>query len=228
MKTKLIKFVMVVLLIPLLIIPAYPSEASGIPASAEKTKKLKQEAAQMIVVTPSKKSKTTGTMQRYEKKNGEWKKVSPPMDVVLGKKGTGKTKEGDARTPVGTFSLGTAFGWGTKPTKTKYPFKKATKYDYWIDDAESKDYNKWVLYKGNPHKKWKSFERMNHPLYKYGVVIRYNEKPIVKGAGSAIFLHVKTNKTKYTLGCVATSETSLIKTLEWLDSKKKPIIVIKS
>ncbi|WP_246017755.1 L,D-transpeptidase family protein [Mesobacillus subterraneus] len=227
MKTKFIKFFMVVLFIPLLIIPAYPSEASGISTSSEKARELKQEAAQMIVVTPSKKSKTTGTMQRYEKRNGKWKKVSTPMKVVIGKKGTGKTKEGDARTPVGTFRLGTSFGWGTKPTKTKYPFKKATKYDYWIDDAESKDYNKWVRYKGNPHKKWKSFERLNHPLYKYGVVIRYNEKPIVKGAGSAIFLHVKTSKTKYTLGCVATSEKNLIKTLKWLDSKKKPIIVIK-
>jgi L,D-peptidoglycan transpeptidase YkuD (ErfK/YbiS/YcfS/YnhG family) len=227
MKVKLIKFFMVVLLIPLLIIPAYPTEASRILTSSEKAKILKKEAAQMIVVTPSKISKTTGTMQRYEKKNGKWNKVASPMKVVIGKKGTGKTKEGDARTPVGTFRLGASFGWGQKPTRIKHPFKKVTKHDYWIDDTKSKDYNKWVRYKGNPNKKWKSFERLNHPLYKYGVVIRYNEKPIVKGAGSAIFLHVKTSKTKYTLGCVATEEKNLLKTIKWLDPKKKPIIIIK-
>lgn len=187
---------------------------------------LKNNASQMIMVEAPR-TGTSATVQRYVKENGKWKKFSSSMQAVVGKNGIGKGKEGDARTPAGTYLLGTSFGWGKKPAGMKYPFKSASKYDYWIDDVKSKDYNKWVHYKGNPNDRWKSFERLNHPLYKYAMVIRYNENPIVKGAGSAIFLHIKSSSTKYTLGCVAVSEGNMIKILKWLDPNKKPVIEIK-
>ncbi|MBS4174230.1 L,D-transpeptidase family protein [Bacillus sp. FJAT-49736] len=180
----------------------------------------------MLLVTPSKKVKTTATLTRYEKQKGKWVKVGSSMQAVIGKKGAGKTKEGDALTPRGTFLLGTSFGWGTKPSGLKYPFRSVTKNDYWIDDVKSPDYNKWINYKGDPYKRWRSFERLTHPLYKYAVVIRYNDDPIVKGAGSAIFLHIKKSSTRYTLGCIAISEKDLLKVIKWLDTKKKPIITI--
>lgn len=187
---------------------------------------LQKEASQRIVVKSSEKSKTTASLTRFEKVKGKWIKVGSTVTAVIGKKGVGKAKEGDAKTPKGTFLLGTSFGWGSAPSGMKYPFRKATKFDYWIDDVKSKDYNKWVTYKGNPSKKWQSFERLTHELYKYAVVIRYNDRPIVKGKGSAIFLHMKKTNTKYTLGCVAISEKEIVKVIKWLDAKKKPIIVI--
>ncbi|WP_249310389.1 L,D-transpeptidase family protein [Bacillus sp. FJAT-49736] len=201
-------------------------DGHNVKAQISKAASLKSAASQMLLVTPSKKVKTTATLTRYEKQKGKWVKVGSSMQAVIGKKGAGKTKEGDALTPRGTFLLGTSFGWGTKPSGLKYPFRSVTKNDYWIDDVKSPDYNKWINYKGDPYKRWRSFERLTHPLYKYAVVIRYNDDPIVKGAGSAIFLHIKKSSTRYTLGCIAISEKDLLKVIKWLDTKKKPIITI--
>jgi L,D-peptidoglycan transpeptidase YkuD (ErfK/YbiS/YcfS/YnhG family) len=195
-------------------------------AMCVRTKKLEKSAGQMIVVKASSKDKTKATLQRYEKKKGKWVKVSSSMQAIVGKKGVGKTKEGDALTPKGTYLLGASFGWGTKPSRMSYPFRKATKQDYWVDSTKSIDYNKWIKYSGNPYRKWNSFERLTHPLYKYAVVIRYNDDPIINGAGSAIFLHMKTKTTRYTLGCVAISEKDLVKVIKWLKPNSKPIIKI--
>ena len=204
--------------------------ASGFSSKAEaavsNASVLKNEASQMSVVEAAK-SSSSAILQRYVKQNGKWVKYSAPIQAVVGKSGVGKGKEGDAKTPLGTYLLGTSFGWAPKPAGMIYPFKAAAKYDYWIDDVTSPDYNKWVTFKGNPADRWKSFERLNHPLYKYAVVIRYNDNPIVKGTGSAIFLHIKTSSTKYTLGCVAVNEGDLVTILKWLDPKNKPIIDIK-
>lgn len=164
-------------------------------------------------------------VQLQELDGANWKNVQT-YEAVIGKNGTGKTKEGDGKTPIGAYSLGTAFGWGEALPNLQYPFKRVTSNDYWIDDVKSKDYNKWVTYSGNPSQRWNSFERMNHPLYKYGVVIRYNEDPIIAGKGSAIFLHMKNSTTKYTLGCIALNEQDLITLIKWLNKDKNPKMII--
>lgn len=187
---------------------------------------LTQNASQKIVVTKQPATMYKATLETWTKEAGRWIKKSTTT-AVIGKKGIGKTIEGDAKTPKGNYALGTAFGWGNKPISMKYPFKKATKIDYWVDDPSSKDYNKWITYKGNPANRWKSYERMNQRLYKYGVVIMYNQNPIISGRGSAIFLHQKNNDTVYTNGCIALNESEIVALLKWLDPNKKPIIEIK-
>jgi L,D-peptidoglycan transpeptidase YkuD (ErfK/YbiS/YcfS/YnhG family) len=49
--------------------------------------------------------------------------------------------------------------------------------------------------------------------------------PIVKGKGSAIFLHVWKDRGS-TVGCVAMPEEIVLKILAWLDPAKKPLIVM--
>ncbi|GAB6257223.1 L,D-transpeptidase family protein [Peribacillus sp. N1] len=180
---------------------------------------------QVVSVTGKAMSDTKVTIQTYEKKQGEWRRALKKMEGVIGKNGFTKSKkEGDGKSPVGIYSFGTSFGSGTKPTGMKMGYKKTTKYDYWIDDQTSNDYNKWKTYKGNPAVKWKSFERMNHELYKYGAVINYNTNPIIKGKGSAIFLHVWRGDTKPTAGCTATAEKNVLNLLKWMDPVQKPHI----
>jgi L,D-peptidoglycan transpeptidase YkuD (ErfK/YbiS/YcfS/YnhG family) len=58
---------------------------------------------------------------------------------------------------------------------------------YNVDDIKSPDYNQWVRYSGDPHKRWKSFERLAIAPYAYAAVIEYTESPIIAGKGSAIF-----------------------------------------
>ncbi|CAK6479025.1 L,D-transpeptidase family protein [Peribacillus castrilensis] len=182
---------------------------------------------QVVSATGKSMSDTKVTIQTYEKKQGEWRRALKKMEGVIGKNGFTKSKkEGDGKSPVGIYSFGTAFGSETKPAGMKMSYKKTTKYDYWIDDQTSRDYNKWKTYKGNPSVKWKSFERMNHELYRYGAVINYNTDPIIKGKGSAIFLHIWRGDTKPTAGCTATAERNVLSLLKWMDPVQKPHIVM--
>ena len=182
---------------------------------------------QAVAVTGDTMSGTKVTIQTYEKKKGEWRRALKKIKGVIGKNGFAvNKKEGDGKAPVGIYSFGTAFGSKAKPAGVKLDYRKTTAYDYWIDDQTSNDYNKWKTYKGNPSEKWKSFERMNHELYKYGAVIRYNMDPIVKGKGSAIFLHIWRGENSPTAGCTATSEKNVLSLLKWLDPKQDPKIIL--
>ena len=67
---------------------------------------------------------------------------------------------------------------------------------------------------------------MNNELYKYGAVINYNTNPIIKGKGSAIFLHIWRNENEVTAGCVATSEKNLLTFIEMDGSLRKIHILL--
>ncbi|TXC91373.1 L,D-transpeptidase family protein [Metabacillus litoralis] len=162
----------------------------------------------------------------YEKEGDSWRRTLK-TSAVLGKNGSsGNKREGDGKTPIGLYPLRDAFGIKTKPSKVNYPYTKTTKNDYWVDDPTSSDYNKGITYKGDPSTKWNSFERMSNSLYQYGVIIGYNDDPVIKGKGSAIFLHVWRNSASPTLGCVAIAETKLVNVLQNLKVEKNPHILI--
>jgi len=181
---------------------------------------------QVIVVESTSTKSKTAKLSVYEKSGDTWSKTLT-SNAVLGKNGsTSSKREGDGKTPIGLFPLRTAFGTSSKPANVTYPYKKTTSNDYWVDDRSSSDYNKWVTYKGNPSSKWKSYEKLAIPLYKYAVAIGYNDDPIVKGKGSAIFLHVWRSSSSPTLGCVAIPESNLVKVLKELNSDKNPHILI--
>ena len=165
------------------------------------------------------------TIHTLEKKNGAWRLVFPTFDGSIGEKGfaaIGEKREGDGKTPSGIFPLGIAFGYDPS-VATKMPYRQATDDDFWVDDVNSENYNKWV--KGKPNAaSWEKMKR-DDDQYKYGVVIEYNMHPIVKGKGSAIFLHVW-KRGESTLGCVSMSEEMILKILGWLDPAKKPLIIM--
>lgn len=188
-----------------------------------------KESKQVLTVIGQKKTSTSAAIQAYEIKYGEWRRELSKMSGVIGKKGfTNEKTEGDKKTPIGMYAFGTAFGKNKKPATITWPYKKTTNNDFWVDDETSKDYNKWVRYTGNPDKKWKSYEVMNQSLYKYGAVIKYNMDPIIKGKGSAIFLHVWRERGSSTAGCAATTEKNVVRILSWLDPAKNPQIVLSS
>ena len=68
--------------------------------------------------------------------------------------------------------------------------------------------------------------KRNDDQYKYGIVVEYNTNPIIKGKGSAIFIHVWRNRNQPTAGCISISQEKILKLLEWLDPEKEPIIVL--
>lgn len=183
------------------------------------------ESKQVVFATIKDRSSVLVTIHTLEKKDGAWQLVFPPFAGSIGEKGFAaidQKREGDGKSPTGIFHLGMAFGYYPS-IGTQMPYRQATDDDYWVDDVNSEDYNKWV--KGKPAAA--SWERMKRDddQYKYGIVIEYNVNPIVKGKGSAIFLHVWKDR-KSTAGCVAMSEEMVLKLLTWLDPAKKPLIVM--
>ena len=183
------------------------------------------ESKQLIFATNRDPSSSVVTIHAVEKENGIWHLAFPPFTGSIGEMGFAAIedkREGDGKSPTGIFPLGMAFGYDPS-VETRMPYRQATDDDFWVDDAHSEDYNKWV--KGKPNAiSWEKMKR-DDDQYKYGVVIEYNTHPIVKGKGSAIFLH-EWNDGDSTLGCVAMSEEMILKILRWLDPAKKPMIIM--
>ncbi|MFT9848569.1 L,D-transpeptidase family protein [Aneurinibacillus sp. REN35] len=183
---------------------------------------------QVIIVSTADWQSRQARLETFEKVNGTWLPALHSMPAVVGKNGyalSSDKKEGDASSPAGMYKLGTAFGTAPKPTGVRIPYRPVTRQDYWIDDKSSPDYNTWVHHEGDPRKRWKTFERLAIPLYKYALVIRYNDEPVLPGKGSAIFMHIWRGPASYTAGCVALSETNLLAVLRWLDPDKSPFIL---
>ncbi len=183
------------------------------------------ESEQLIFATNRDASSFRVTILALEKSKGVWHLVFPAFAGSIGEKGFAaidNKREGDGKSPSGIFPLGIAFGYDPSFT-TKMAYQQATDDDFWVDDVNSEDYNKWV--KGKPHAaSWEKMKR-DDDQYKYGVVIEYNTNPIIKGKGSAIFLHVWKHGGA-TLGCVSMPEEMVLKILGWLDPAKKPLIIM--
>jgi L,D-peptidoglycan transpeptidase YkuD (ErfK/YbiS/YcfS/YnhG family) len=183
------------------------------------------ESKQLIFVTNRDASSFVVMVRALERSKGVWHLVFPTFTGSIGEKGFAaieKKREGDGKSPSGIFPLGIAFGYDAS-VETKMPYRQATDDDFWVDDVNSEDYNKWV--KGKPNaSSWEKMKR-DDDQYKYGVVIEYNMHPIVKGKGSAIFLHIWKGGES-TLGCVSMSEEMILRILGWLDPAKKPLIIM--
>ncbi|OQW47423.1 MAG: hypothetical protein A4S09_15360 [Proteobacteria bacterium SG_bin7] len=187
---------------------------------------LRQDEARQIIFVRGKSSAITATLELRVQEGGKERLVFGPVSAVVGRKGiaeVGKKREGDGKTPQGKFKIESAFGYEPK-VETKLHFEQVTENDKWIDDVASSQYNQWV--KGETSAK--SFEvlRRSDDLYKYAFVIGYNRKPVVPGAGSAIFGHVWKDSKTGTAGCVAISETDMKNILRMLDKNLNPEIVI--
>ena len=233
-KVKAITFILIMAIFPILFSCAtYSVKGSG--QSANINRFIKKfiahnttqigESEQLIFATNRDSSSVLVTIHALERNNGVWYLVFPTFTGSIGEMGFAaidNKREGDGKSPSGIFPLGIAFGYDPSVV-TKMPYRQATDDDFWVDDVNSEDYNKWV--KGEPNAvSWEKMKR-DDDQYKYGVVIEYNMHPIVKGKGSAIFLH-EWKPGESTAGCVSMSEEMILKILGWLDPAKKPLIIM--
>jgi len=184
-------------------------------------------SSQVLLVIGKESSGFTALLYALEKRGGSWRIVFPPLPALIGRNGfapPGEKKEGDVRTPSGVFALKRAFGYAAE-IDTRLSYRQAGDDDIWVDDSNSPDYNRWAR-KGETSAT--SFEQMKlkDDRYKYGIVIEYNTDPVVKGAGSAIFFHVRRGEHLPTLGCVALAENDILQVLGWLEPKAKPLALL--
>jgi L,D-peptidoglycan transpeptidase YkuD (ErfK/YbiS/YcfS/YnhG family) len=184
-------------------------------------------SSQVLFIGNVETASTGVRISAMEKKDGRWQRPFPPIEGVIGRNGfapPGKKREGDGRTPSGIFPLSLVFGYAPS-VPTKMPYRQATGDDLWVDDIHADDYNRWTT-KGTT--KAASFERMRRDddRYKLGVVVEYNTNPVIKGYGSAIFFYIWQERGIPTAGCIALSETDLIRIVEWLDPAAGPQSVL--
>ena len=165
-----------------------------------------KDAKQLFVVAGYEKS--TAWVSMHEKdENGNWKMLtSTPGFIAM--KGLGKSKEGDLKTPVGTFKFNKAFGIDDDPG-CAIPYTKVDDNTYWSGDNKA-NYNQMVSIKDFPNLNTEDSEHIVDYKYEYRYClnISYNEE-CAAGKGSAIFLHCIGDRKPRTGGCVAIPEEQM-------------------
>jgi D-alanyl-D-alanine dipeptidase len=195
----------------------------------------------VVVVTPAWDS-VRGTLRRYERRGprARWAPVGPPVPVVVGINGLAwgadslgaarhpRKHEGDGRAPAGIFPLDTAFGFapGRGPEWLRLPYRALDERTECVDDTASVHYNTIVDRSAVPRVDWGSSEHMRRvEQYRLGAVVGYNVRPIRRGRGSCIFLHIWGGPTTGTAGCTAMPAADLETVLRWLDPRERPALV---
>ncbi len=169
-------------------------------------------------------STTYATFRAYRVTGTRRVLVLGPWTARVGYNGVappGAKREGDGRTPSGTY--GFSFFFGVQPDLGfSFPFRHAYRYDVWDDDPASARYNQWVDdRRQNPGARPEPMHQV--PAYDYAAVIAYNTAR-TPGRGSAVFLHVGTGTP--TAGCISLPRTELIRVLRWLTPAGHPLIRI--
>jgi len=139
----------------------------------------------------------------------------------IGKKGlTRNKKEGDKKTPKGTFEIENLYYRKDRLEKPITALKciKIKKDMGWCDDINIPEkYNKRIKIK----KKIKH-EKLKRNDYKYDLLIpiKYNFSKPIPGLGSCIFLHL-TKNYKPTAGCIALNESDFLIMLKLIKKDTK-------
>ena len=147
-----------------------------------------------------------------------------PRRGAVGRGGVGiKTAEGDGVTPAGAWPFRRVLYRADKmdAPKSILPAIPIDEEDGWCDAPNDVNYNKLVQrpYPSHAESLWR-----DDGLYDVVAVVGYNDSPIVKGKGSAIFLHVATPDYAPTNGCIALKKEDLLEALAQLKRGEKLIV----
>ncbi len=147
------------------------------------------------------------------------------LPCALGRGGiTSRKREGDGATPRGVFRLeGGFFRPDLRPRpRTGLPLAATRPDDGWCDATEDRNYNRRIRhpYPASAERLWRK-----DGLYDVVVVLGYNRRPRVRGAGSAIFLHVAAAGLSPTEGCVALAYRDVLKLLSLARRRTRLIVV---
>ncbi len=143
----------------------------------------------------------------------------------IGKKGsTVKKKEGDKKTPKGTFEIQHLY---FRKDRKQKPFTLLKSIEIkknmgWCNDTRfPKKYNKLCKVKKNIRS-----EKLTRKDSKYDflIPIKYNFKKPVSGRGSCIFIHL-TKDYKPTAGCIALKEKDFLIMLKIIKKNSKIKII---
>jgi L,D-peptidoglycan transpeptidase YkuD (ErfK/YbiS/YcfS/YnhG family) len=135
------------------------------------------------------------------------------LPCTLGRAGRRTDKrEGDGATPVGRFALREVIYRPDRLMRpaTRLPLAPMRADDGWCDDPQDRNYNRRVRhpYPASAERLW----RDDH-LYDLVVVLGHNQRPRVRGRGSAVFMHVAGPGLTPTAGCIALDRDDLLRVI---------------
>ena len=130
--------------------------------------------------------------------------------AALGRTGVRTHKlEGDGATPVGVLPLRRVLYRLDRiaAPDCAVPLEPIAETDGWCDDPSHRDYNRAVHLPHEAH--YEELWRQDR-LYDLIGVLGWNDRPVERGRGSAIFLHVARPDYAPTAGCVALALADLL------------------
>jgi L,D-peptidoglycan transpeptidase YkuD (ErfK/YbiS/YcfS/YnhG family) len=124
-------------------------------------------------------------------------------------------REGDGGTPRADLPL-RALLWRAdrhpRP-RCRLPTRAIRREDAWCDDPADRRYNRRI--DRAPDTAEERLSRCDH-LYDYIIVLGWNDRPVRKGRGSAIFWHLARDGFTPTAGCVAVTASAMRRLLPQL------------
>jgi len=150
----------------------------------------------------------------YQRSAAGWEPIGAGIPAHVGSAGfTPQAKSGYPATPLGVYSLDSAFGTDPNPGGG-LPYTQVGPDHWWSGDDKSPTFNTMQVCKQAlcPFDTAAS-ENLEIPQYKHAVVMGVN-KARVPGNGGAFFLH--TTDGGATAGCVAIDDGTLVEIMRWL------------
>lgn len=135
------------------------------------------------------------------------------LRAALGRGGLAAHKrEGDGATPTGLLPLRRLLWRADRlpPPACAVPREPIAPDDGWCDDPTHADYNRMIRL---PHEARHEELWRRDDVYDLIGVLGWNDAPVRRGEGSAIFLHVARPDYAPTEGCVALAKADLLRVL---------------
>lgn len=211
---------------------AAASSSSACPANLASSIANTYSAHQLVTVETSSYSTDVATVTLWQKSGSCWQLAAGPWSGFIGYNGFADHKqEGDGKSPTGIYGFGSVI-YGNAPNPGVHEaYQLLDCGDWWDEDSSSPTYNTFQDLQSNPcdtnppfnngssEKLWEETT-----AYTSFAVVDYNTSPIVKGAGSGIFLHASTGGG--TAGCVSVPQSDLDWFLRWMEPSQDPLIVM--
>lgn len=153
-------------------------------------------------------------MDIYQRTTSGWQPLRTGIPTHVGSAGmAAQAKSGYPATPMGVYSLDSAFGTAPNPGGG-LPYTQVGPNHWWSGDDHSPTFNTMqVCQKAQCRFSTAESENLQIPQYKHAVVMGVN-KAKVPGGGAAFFFH--TTDGGPTAGCVAIDDATLVQIIRWL------------
>ena len=145
--------------------------------------------------------------------------------AALGRAGIRALKrEGDGGTPLGRFPVREIYYRADRVgrPRTQLRLRAIRDDDCWCDDPADRNYNQ--LGKLSSRRSSEGLKRVDH-LYDLVLVLGYNDRPRIKGKGSAIFIHLARPGFTPTDGCIALSRHDLVRLVAHLHPRSMIVVL---